>query len=254
MAWTIELWVEGPTDAGCLEAVADDANGETQATLGGALPPIVVRSLAAASRIPADVNNRVLRASKVKDEWPRVWGFRRSPAPELSKFARKLLAALVTARHERPDALVVIVWDTDGDRDRLATRHQVDSELRDKGPTGAAVGVCVPCVEAWLLADAGAFKARFDSGPSQGLPGAPEDYRRSDDAQRALDGVLEQLDWSEEAESKSSLFARLAQEIDLDTLATRCPKGYGKLRRALVDLVVPSLRGGPQRGCPPGVT
>jgi hypothetical protein len=82
----------------------------------------------------------------------------------------------------------------------------------------------------------GAFKRCFGRGPRGGLPGAPE---AEEDPKAALDSVLAEYELDE---SRTAVYRRLADTIDIDVLQRSCTRGFGELRRALAELVAPHLR------------
>jgi hypothetical protein len=43
-------------------------------------------------------------------------------------------------------------------------------------------------------------------------------------------------------EDRAALYRTVAEKVDVDLLAQRCPRGFGELRNALRELIEPCLR------------
>lgn len=238
----MELWVEGPTDAQTRGRGAQPDDRAVAA--GGALVPLVRKALAAMKGMTASWLDQVLpehrmdalRLQSVTRDITRFDdGARRR---QLSTNAWKVLAAIDRSRHRSPDTLILAVWDRDGKEECLHDRKVLLDALRDRG-SRATVGVCVEEIEAWLLADAAAFKRAFGRGPSTGIPGKPEELP---DPKKVLHRVLADYSDAGQPHALNALYRQLAQEIDLDTLTETCPRGFGELRDALEEFIAPHLR------------
>jgi hypothetical protein len=110
-------------------------------------------------------------------------------------------------------------------------------------PAARVGGVLIPllrkallAVEAWLLADAAAFHGCLGRGPKSGLSGEPESLPRP---KEKLMSILDSL--GENEDDVAALYGRLAEHVDVDTLAKRCPRGFGELRKALSEFIEPCL-------------
>ena len=117
------------------------------------------------------------------------------------------------------DGLVIVV-DTDGKSQRIRELQAglADAEANPELLSMAkrtVVGVADTMVESWLLADHDALKRVFDL--SEGVP-HPDAMRRP---KRSLRRLIKEHGSSTEAEAE--LYDKLACEIDLETLAMRCP-------------------------------
>jgi hypothetical protein len=173
----LELWVEGAMDA--RSARADLPEAEAAAIEGGALVPLVRKLLASAEGMTPELFDELLPEESVRASLLRSRLRERIHLPggkrkaNLSVKAQKLIAAFDSSMTGRDDTMVIAIWDRDGEAGPLELRDEVLGYLRSRGTTGAAVGVCIEEVEAWLLADAGAFRRCFGRGPASGLPGAP---------------------------------------------------------------------------------
>ncbi|MBI4699815.1 MAG: hypothetical protein HY744_01390 [Deltaproteobacteria bacterium] len=241
MSWTIELWVEGPTDA----------NTGADGALRGALPPMVKRTLAELANtdgtevcIEPQILSTVLRDLKVRIGLAGKRG-------QYSLHAKKILTAFEKVLHA--GRLAIAVWDADGRPERVRDRNQILGDLRERGKKGAVAGTCIPCVEAWLLADEGGFKRCFGIGPATGVPGDPEAWTGT--SQALKEKLHEVIRSCKEASpnlehdvcSTSACYGRLAEKTDLAALASKCPKGYGALREALNEFLVPCFCTEPSR-------
>lgn len=239
----MELWVEGPTDAQTRGRGAQPEDRPVAA--GGALVPLVRKALAAMQGMSASWLDRVLPADRIealglRSAKLRVQRFDNAARRrQLSKDAWKVLAAIDHSRLRSPDTLILAVWDRDGKEECLHDRKAILDILRGRGDGGAAVGVCVEEIEAWLLADAAAFKRAFGRGPTTGLPGKPEDLA---EPKEVLQRVLADYADAGQSHAFNALYHKLAQEIDLDTLTETCPRGFGELRKALEEFIAPHLR------------
>jgi hypothetical protein len=116
-----------------------------------------------------------------------------------------------------------MVWDTDREKEKIKHRNLIREQLDRQAAHDRVVGVCVEELEAWLLADGGAFRKTFGRGPAQ-LPGSPESLS---DPKKALTDVLNGF---ENVGPLNDALANLASNVDLETLRNACPKGYGELR------------------------
>lgn len=230
MTATLELWVEGPTDA--------SLRGEGDAVeLRGALPAIVRSTLKELLAQDDDTFERTLpktclAVKLLKEKMQKVIALRGTPKP-LTGLARKLWIVLELARRQSPDILVVTFQDCDGDKERLDARDAVNRELARRAIRGHIVAVCVEQVEAWLLADPLAFKRCFGRGPASNMPGQPEDIV---DSKQQFHQVFLEL---AAMVPNASDYARVAEAVELDVLNQKCPKGYGRLRADLKELIVP---------------
>ena len=243
MTLRMELWVEGVTDARTKRRQDEEADEERPLAEGGALVPLVRKILGSAEgmnraaldeALPEEemvahrLQNRFRDMVKLDD------GERRR---KLSTKGWKVLAAIRKARRENPDTLIVAVWDRDRDDAPLRDRDQIHDALRTHGQTGAAVGVCVEEIEAWLLADPGAFRRVFGRGPKGGLSSSPED---EPNPKAKLNDVLDSYP---EFEDRVLTYRKLAEEIDIEALARSCPRGFDKLRTALCEFIIePHIR------------
>lgn len=156
--------------------------------------------------------------------------------PELSHHALKVLTAIINVRASDPSTLVLAVWDRDGQEERLRDRDRIHHALRSRGEKGCAIAVCVEEVEAWLIADASAFVRCFGRGPKGGLSGAPE---TEPDPKRKLMATLNDLGVKEN--DRAALYRMLAENVGIDELTKRCPRGFGELRKALREFIEPCL-------------
>lgn len=114
------------------------------------------------------------------------------------------------------DGLVMVI-DEDGDRPRATqiTRAQDFAELSLR----RAIGVAIRTFDAWMLADEQTLTSVQGCVVNQ-LP-APETIRSPKERCANL------LEDSENRMSQSEMYAKIAERVDLDLLAQRCPCGFG---------------------------
>jgi hypothetical protein len=224
----LELWVEGPTDA--LTSRPGEAARHNGAA-GGALIPILRKALGddapPEERIDAHrLTGRLRGVTRLGD---------RERRRKLSIKGWKVLAAIDQVQSRDREVAIVAVWDRDGEDEPLRDRDIIHDALRERAAPGACIGICVEEIEAWLLADPGAFKRCFGRGPQRGFPGDPE---ADPDPKATLESVLP----DEAEEDRTVLYQKLAEAIDLDVLERHCPRGFGALRRALEEFIRPHFR------------
>ena len=227
MSWTALLLVEGVTDASGTWAARDP---------DGALPPLIRRVLEreVPELRPEDLEFTT-RPLKERLKEVKVRGSKSDTG--LTPWGRKVLLALDTQRDAQ---LVIAVWDSDDVDERISDREAILDHLRGHGLSGAAVGVCIPYLEAWLVSDGAAFKVAFGKGPEEGLPGTPEAPARGVDLKVCLDRVLDALlDEEDAARPKAERFAKLAAAVDIETLERVCPSGFRRFREALHEFLAP---------------
>jgi len=245
MSWELELWVEGPTDAGADGFPESETEEPT-----GALVPIVRAVLQALSGLSQDAFARVLpeaslRAHLLRERLRTVSSLLKRRRKPVKGRVQKVLQAFDTFSVQNPKTLYLAFWDRDSDPRNLRDRDEIHAELRESGRRALVVGVCVEKVEAWLLADAGAFKRCFGRGPERGLPGDPESIG---DPKQPLRDLLDQYDPDRALGSTAVTFREIAKQIDLDVLATHCPKGFGRFQEDAKEFVVPLLTVSPGGG------
>jgi Domain of unknown function (DUF4276) len=138
---------------------------------------------------------------------------------------RRVQQSKMRAADACDDGLIYVV-DTEGEKPqklRAALEKGRDSKYATF-PT--AVGVAHPCIEAWLLADAGAIQRAFDLSQSPDLPGSPEGIP---DAPKKSPGshykrLLAQSAKVDRADLSAALKAEIVRAItDLANLRSKCP-------------------------------
>lgn len=221
MRWNLELWSEGSTDH-------------------RVLVPIVTRTLRELSGLSDQSFAAVLSPAsttfqKLSEMLRTVTGLPGLPR-KFSGYARKLLQALDGARRQHPRTLFVAIWDHDVDPHRLVIRREVNGHLREFAQLGSMSGLCVPELEAWLIADPAAFKACFGRGPERGFPGKPEEEKAP---KTVLADILASC--ADSSHHGTVSFQRLAEHIDLGELTRKCPTGYGAFRADAKDLLCPLI-------------
>lgn len=241
MSWTLELWVEGPTDA------SRDLGGEAPAEPEGALVPIVRSVLQRLSGLSSDAFARVLpegnlRVHFLRERFRAAASLPGAPKRQLSGRVRKALQTFQNLSVLHPQTLFVAFWDCDSEPVNLQDRDEIHRELRGRGERGLAVGVCVQMLEAWLLADAGAFRRCFGRGPAEGFPGRPESIQAP---KGPLTALLEEYEARLRFGGTAAAYREIAKHIDLDVLAANCPKGFGRFREDAREFLIPLLAAEP---------
>ncbi|MEO7328303.1 MAG: DUF4276 family protein [Minicystis sp.] len=238
----MEVWVEGVTDA--FTEGSPGGRGAVEIPRGGAVIPLVRKVLAQAKGMTPALLDEVLpegeiAAHRLQHRVRDITRLGDGPRKrKLSKDGWKVLAAIDRARFHEPDTLIVAVWDRDGKDLPTRDRDEILDALRERGATGVAVGVCIEEIEAWLLADPGAFRRYLGKGPAKGLSGSPEN---ESDPKARLNKILEEYP---DREHLNLIYRGLADAVDLEVLARACPQGFGAFRAALLELVGPRLQSG----------
>ena len=141
-------------------------------------------------------------------------------------FQKKVMAIL----NEEPTDPVLIVVDRDADDTRLATLQEGRAKAGD--PPRCVIGLAVEMLEAWLLADPGAWKSVFPKVKNLTLPKKPESSWGKNDSpnhpKRQLQAAFETCNVTDQRET-AAFRLQLAQAIDLARLAQVCPQGFGSL-------------------------
>ena len=129
---------------------------------------------------------------------------------------------------------LVLLRDADGSDDRreLNLRGLADAATRSLRPIPAVLGLEIRTLEAWLLADAGAF-ATVMRQRRPTLPKAPEELwgKVRDQTSNHPKVVLARIVHDLGGTCDRYLAARLAEHADLDVLARECPIGFGAFKR-----------------------
>jgi len=210
------VWVcgEGPLDHGRPNVDGQD----------GALPPLVRQILGPDVRlVPRPTKARKHgtfgrdRASRAMDKAVRG----------LPGNAWRLANLLLDARREEVVG-AVFVHDLD-DNGRKAHEHalqqleQARNRAAELGAPPSAIGVAVPMVEAWLLADPQPFESR--DVRLAGLSKPEKQLRRRGGKRYAKDVLRAHLDRAG-LPATSEGYGTIAAEVDLDRVAERCPVGF----------------------------
>lgn len=209
-SWAIQLWVEGHTDA---SRQSEAFGGQPE----GALPQLVQRALAEALGMSIDAFSRFIRFDERSTQrlMPLVKAqtvLQSGGAVLSDAFSRKLMTAFAKAP---PRTLVIAVWDRDRDHLKQQRAREVSALLDSQGRASCAVLLCVEELEALLLADGNAFELAFERRPSR-LPSKPEKER---DAKAVLESAVRECGF----EPHRGTYARLAEQVSLESLRNACP-------------------------------
>ncbi|MEX2175431.1 MAG: DUF4276 family protein [Pirellulaceae bacterium] len=133
-------------------------------------------------------------------------------------FSKRAIRWILEARKRGYDALVLVI-DEDGRRDRASDLDRAQSEAKQTHDFPCALGVAIRSFDAWMLADEKALSAAL--GRVVPCQPSPEDNR---DPKADCATLLKQ---SNCGLRQRELYAQVAQRVDLEVLAKRCPQGFG---------------------------
>lgn len=133
-------------------------------------------------------------------------------------FFKRAVRWMLQARKEGYDALVLVI-DEDGRPERAAEIEQAQQEIVQSSGIRRALGIAIRSFDAWVLADERALSAVLQRAVSR--QPSPEDNRHPKDSCLAL------LQQSNVALRPRELYTKVAERIDLQCLAERCPAGFG---------------------------
>ena len=199
----IEVFGEGKTDVGL-----DPRN--RQPTLG--VLPILVHRLCGKPK-----NMRVRSSTRLHLERIDV---------KAGGGYRKKAERFRTLARQNNSAGAVFVIDSDGD---LEKKQRDVTQGRDAGPADLpmAVGVAHPCVEAWLLADAGAIRRGIGLSSSPALPEDPEVLSPKKDNKQHPKPVLARAAGSRDRDLGAKEKDAIATAMnDMDLVRRRCPLSF----------------------------
>jgi Domain of unknown function (DUF4276) len=131
-------------------------------------------------------------------------------------FFKRAIRWMFEARKRGFDALVLLI-DEDGRRESI--RELEDAQADTTVPLRRALGCAIPTFDAWLLADERSLSIVLKTTVSK--QSDPETNSRA----KATCAALLQSSGSELAQS--DFYSEVAKVLDLECLATRCPKGFG---------------------------
>ncbi|MDZ4780541.1 MAG: DUF4276 family protein [Planctomycetia bacterium] len=153
-----------------------------------------------------DVTCRPLRDSEVRVH---------APVGKYQGFTRRFLGWLSFAEENNFELLIALI-DEDDERQR---HNEVElAQASDVFSVRRAFGVAVQAFDAWMLADEKAISKVL--GTVIPKIGSPERHRNP----KAR--FLEVREQSEVRESARELYRQIAKELDVDSLALACPKGF----------------------------
>lgn len=140
----------------------------------------------------------------------------------------KLKASIVLAEERGLDG-VIFVLDRDREKNRLVELKAGREEL--KGTMPSAIGVCIETLEAWLLADHQSVADTLGI-ETKHVPAKPEGLAGEKGTASHPKDVLEHLIEIAPAGAKD-VYNELARVADLQTIAQKCPKGFGEFQAEL---------------------
>jgi hypothetical protein len=142
------------------------------------------------------------------------------------RLTKKALAWVLAAQNRGFDAIVIVI-DRDGDIQRP---RQFDAAQDDVRVTTLprALGVAVESFDAWALADEQALSVVLEAAIAR-----QQNPEQQKDPKESCDRLLRD---SNVSMSRSELYARVAQYVDLRTLQDRCPKGFAVFAKRVENL------------------
>ena len=135
----------------------------------------------------------------------------------------KAMSWIRYAQNQQIFDAVVIVVDQDNAPDRRKGFDAAQADNRWILPR--AIGLAVKSFDAWMLADERAISKAI--GRTVQTQKTPEDHKDPKDAMRIIVA---------NSDAMTDVYASIAKEVNLDTLCTRCPKGFKPFRDRLVKL------------------
>jgi hypothetical protein len=142
----------------------------------------------------------------------------------------KLLLSWMSYGFDSGFDAVVIVADRDGDPDREAGVVAAQSSRADYVLNRRAIGLAIETFDAWMLADEVALSKVCERTVNRQK--APESLSK-DDAKRIAKGFVEEC-----GRGMGESYAGICQDLDLDVLTTRCPKGFKPFRDRVFEMAV----------------
>ena len=140
-------------------------------------------------------------------------------------YQRKAMSWIRKAQNEKFDAIVIVV-DQDNAPDRRKGLDAAQVDLRLSLPR--AIGLAVKSFDAWMLADELAISKAIERQVQ--TQKTPEDHKDPKDAMRIIVA---------DNDAMTDVYAKIADEVNIETLCTRCPKGFKPFRDRLAKLAAP---------------
>ncbi|MGC9454783.1 MAG: DUF4276 family protein [Phycisphaerae bacterium] len=146
----------------------------------------------------------------------------------LPKYAKKAINAIIAAGRESFDGAVVVI-DRDGPQNRQRRREleQGRDDAASRHPTPCAVGVAVETFDAWMIADADAIE--HAGGDKNHHRPDPENLDGKEGSGRHPKELAAQAFGGQS--DLGFRYSSVAELIDLDCLAQRCPQGFHPFRQ-----------------------
>jgi hypothetical protein len=142
-----------------------------------------------------------------------------------ANYKRKAMSWIRRAENEKYDAIVIVV-DQDNAPDRREGLDSAQEDARLSLPR--AIGLAVKTFDAWMLADEKAISIAI--GRTVQTQKSPEEHK-SPKAQ--METIIANCD------GMSEVYLRIVKEAKIDTLCTRCPKGFRPFHDRVAKLVTP---------------
>lgn len=194
-----------------LSHVGDDA-------ASGALIRLVERVLSP-RHPPMSVNIEWRDIRKMGSITPKDWG------TGGADYQRKAMSWIRKAQNEQFDAIVIVVDQDDApDRRNGLDAAQADNRLL----LPRAIGLAVKSFDAWMLADEQAISNAI--GRTVQRQKSPEDHKAP---KNTMLGIVA------DSSAMTDTYAKIADEVNIETLCTRCPKGFRPFRDRLAKLSAP---------------
>ncbi len=137
-------------------------------------------------------------------------------------YQRKAMSWIRKAQNEQFDAIVIVVDQDDAsDRRKGLDAAQADNRLL----LPRAIGLAVKSFDAWMLADERAISNAI--GRTVQRQKAPEDHNSP---KNTMLGIVA------DSRAMTDAYAKIADLANIETLCTRCPKGFKPFRDRLAKL------------------
>ena len=197
-----------------------ELNHKTRASkTSGALVQLVLRIL-----------NHPQAIENLSVEWQDTRSFGVITRPDWgtggADYKRKAMSWIRRAENEKYDAIVIVVdQDNAPDRREGLDGAQVDARLS----LPRAIGLAVKSFDAWMLADEQAISKAI--GRTIQTQRQPEGHKSPKDQ---METIIANCD------GMSEVYSRIAEEARIQTLCTRCPKGFRPFHDRVAKLVAPA--------------
>lgn len=143
-----------------------------------------------------------------------------------ANYKRKAMSWIRRAENQKYDAIVIVV-----DQDNAPGRREGLDAAQEDGRLSLprAIGLAVKSFDAWMLADEKAISIAL--GRTVQTQKLPEGHKSP---KEQMETIIANCD------GMSDVYSRIAKEARIDTLCTRCPRGFRPFHDRVAKLVAPA--------------